>query len=55
MTDQQAADQLGRAASIAFARFWYAECQKIAEQIDDPAARWEIMVRALHRVGRLDS
>ena len=35
----------------AVARWWWAEAQKIAEQIDDPAARWEILLLAMRRVG----
>ena len=58
MTDVSSAAELERlrhqlAAEFTrtVARFWWAEAQKIAEQIDDPAARWEILLTALRRVG----
>lgn len=43
----EAAQEGTRAAS----RFWWAEAQRIAEQINGPAARWEILLLALRRVG----
>jgi len=46
------ADQIGLAASRAFALLWRAECAKIEEQVTDAEARWEIMVRALERVAK---
>lgn len=49
------AEQMGHVAAKAFAQFWWSEAHRIAEQIDDPAARWEIMVQALHRIGWPDS
>jgi hypothetical protein len=52
--DPSIKDQGAFEASRAFARYWWAECRKIAEQIDDPAARWDILVKALARVGRID-
>lgn len=38
-------------ATRAVSRFWWAEAQKIAEQIDERAVRWEILVAAIRRVG----
>lgn len=44
-------DRVAAAATRTLARYWWAEAQKIAERIDDPAVRWEILVTALRRVG----
>ena len=38
-------------ASHAVARYWWAEAVKIQQATDDPAARWDILVTALRRVG----
>ena len=52
---RQLAEGAGYAASHAFARYWHAEAQKIAEAVSDPSARWEILVDALRRVGYGDA
>lgn len=38
-------------ATRAVSRFWWSEGQKIAEQVDDHAARWEMLLTAMRRVG----
>lgn len=38
-------------ATSTVSRFWWAEAQKVAEQINDPATRWEILLLALRQVG----
>ena len=43
--------QLAAELTHSVARWWWAEAQKIAEQIDDPAARWEILLLAMRKVG----
>lgn len=45
------ADRVAAESTRTVSRFWWAEAQKIAEQVDDPAARWEILLAALRRVG----
>lgn len=44
----------GFAASARFARYWWAESCKIAEQIDNPVSRWEVLRTALRRIGWAD-
>jgi hypothetical protein len=44
-------ESAGFRASHDFARYWYAETAKIAEAVEDPAARWEILTTALRRIG----
>lgn len=57
MTDQLSPDERALAERVAskssrvVARFWAAEGRKIEEQVSDPAARWEILMRALALVG----
>lgn len=43
--------QLAAEFTRSVARWWWAEAQKVAEQIDDPPARWEILLTAMRRVG----
>ena len=43
--------RVAAASTRIVARYWYAEAKKIAEQVSDPAARWEILTTALLRVG----
>lgn len=52
---EQALEREGLADGRQFARFWYQETLKIAEQVDDPATRWEIMQRALKLLGWVDA
>lgn len=44
-------EEAAREGTRATSRFWWAEAQKIAEQINDPSARWDILLTALRRVG----
>ena len=48
---EQMRHQMAAEFTRAVARWWWAEAQKISEQIDDPAARWEILLLAMRRVG----
>lgn len=49
---EMVADAVAQAAARRFALFWLAELRKVEEQILEPAARWEILRRALERVSR---
>lgn len=42
---------MAEAATRRVSRFWWAEAQKISEATTDPAARWEILLTALRRIG----
>lgn len=45
------AQRVAEVATKLVARSWWYECQKIAEQVDDPPARWAILVKALRKRG----
>lgn len=46
-TPYEVAAEATRSAS----RWWWSEAQKIAEQVDEPSARWEILLTAMRKVG----
>lgn len=50
--ERKLAERVAAKSSRVFARFWLAEILKVEEQIIDPAARWDILKRALALVGR---
>ena len=58
MSDLPAASDLERVkhevaseATRFVSRFWWAEGQKIAEQVHDPSARWAILLAGIRQVG----
>lgn len=57
MTDPLAPDlerikhEVAEEATRAVSLFWLSEARKIEEQIDDPAARWAILLDALGQIG----
>lgn len=45
------AERIAAKSSRVFARYWLAEGRRIEEQVSDPAARWDILMRALKLIG----
>jgi hypothetical protein len=46
--------RLASEAARTWARRMWKEARRIEESTDDPAARWELLVRQLARLGRIE-
>ena len=49
--DAEFGERVAIVSTRTVSRYWWAEAQKIAEQVSDYEARWEILTTAMRRVG----